>query len=86
MISRISKLSKRNQAKLLDEAEATLQSWEESGSPVIVWDGRRHTAQLNNEDETVLALYRCKCGKYVATYEDYEGTFEECSNCGASYE
>ena len=86
MISRLSRLSKPQQAKLLDQAEATLESWNEAGHPVIVWDGRQHIAELNNEYETVLALYRCKCGQYVATYQDYEGCIDECPKCGASYE
>ena len=90
MISRISKLTKLQQSKLLDLAEATLDSWCEDGSPEIVWDGVSHTAHLNNEDETVLALYRCrKCRNYISDFEDYSGRDEEtdvCPHCGASYE
>lgn len=85
MIARVTgKLTKYQKDKLIKEAQASLASWGETGNVELVWDGYNHEAQLNNEDESILVLYKCEeCGRLVAELEEV-GEYGYC-RCGESY-
>ena len=89
MISQLQNLSNYQKQALLQQARQALDSWEEQGNPELVWNGYYYECNLNNEDESVLVLYKCECGALIAEYDDYSGILEEamhCPKCGRHYE
>ena len=83
MLTQIRRLSRIMQVELEMQAENILQDWNEPGSIQVEWNGQYHQAQCSNDDETILVLYRCTCGRYIADQEEVS-ELSECE-CGRNY-
>lgn len=81
MLDRLSKLTKRQKQILMTQAAETLADWGETGKPELVSDEYEDVCNLNNADESVLALWKCECGHLQAELEEL-GELVYCGKCG----